>query len=102
MQPCSQKENLKVVAGDIRTAINNLQLCIDVNNKFVDATPLYSSSLVEPYHCLGKLLHAKRFARPIFFFQRQLQEFESCKNRPGINFFMQSELIKDSNLQKAS
>nr|CRZ22570.1 Bm8655 [Brugia malayi] len=46
--------------GDIRTAIHNLQLCIDGRKKFSEICPLHSSTLVDPYHSLGKLLYAKR------------------------------------------
>uniref|UniRef100_A0AAF5PV98 Cell cycle checkpoint protein RAD17 n=2 Tax=Wuchereria bancrofti TaxID=6293 RepID=A0AAF5PV98_WUCBA len=46
--------------GDIRTAIHNLQLCIDGRREFNEICPLHSSTLVDPYHSLGKLLYAKR------------------------------------------
>ncbi|CAG9534975.1 unnamed protein product, partial [Cercopithifilaria johnstoni] len=46
--------------GDIRTAIHNLQLCFDGNGGFNETCYLHSSTLVDPYHSLGKLLYAKR------------------------------------------
>ncbi|VDM95958.1 unnamed protein product [Thelazia callipaeda] len=46
--------------GDIRAAINNMHLCIDDNQKVIETIPLHSSTLVDSYHCLGKLLYAKR------------------------------------------
>ncbi|KAL3994778.1 Rad17 cell cycle checkpoint family protein [Acanthocheilonema viteae] len=46
--------------GDIRTAIHNLQLCFDGNREFDEVCCLHSSTLVNPYHSLGKLLYAKR------------------------------------------
>ncbi|VDK71724.1 unnamed protein product [Litomosoides sigmodontis] len=47
--------------GDIRAAIHNLQLCFDGNRRFNETYCLQSSVLIDPYHCLGKLLYAKRF-----------------------------------------
>ncbi|EFO19997.2 hypothetical protein LOAG_08495 [Loa loa] len=47
-------------SGDIRTAIHNLQLCFDGYREFNEICPLHSSTLVDPYHSLGKLLYAKR------------------------------------------
>lgn len=46
--------------GDIRAAINNLQLSIDEDKRIINILPLHSSALVDSFHCLGKLLYAKR------------------------------------------
>uniref|UniRef100_A0A0R3RXM1 Cell cycle checkpoint protein RAD17 n=1 Tax=Elaeophora elaphi TaxID=1147741 RepID=A0A0R3RXM1_9BILA len=46
--------------GDIRTAIQNLQLCFNGNREFNEISHLHPSTLIDPYHSLGKLLYAKR------------------------------------------
>uniref|UniRef100_A0A8R1TIZ2 AAA+ ATPase domain-containing protein n=1 Tax=Onchocerca volvulus TaxID=6282 RepID=A0A8R1TIZ2_ONCVO len=46
--------------GDIRTAIHNLQLCFDGSREFIEIFPFHSSTLIDPYRSLGKLLYAKR------------------------------------------
>uniref|UniRef100_A0A915PSS3 AAA+ ATPase domain-containing protein n=1 Tax=Setaria digitata TaxID=48799 RepID=A0A915PSS3_9BILA len=60
VSPSQVKRIAEISNGDIRTAIHNLQLCIDDCKKFNEVIPLHSSTLIDPYHSLGKLLYAKR------------------------------------------
>uniref|UniRef100_A0A915AVA1 Cell cycle checkpoint protein RAD17 n=2 Tax=Parascaris univalens TaxID=6257 RepID=A0A915AVA1_PARUN len=47
--------------GDIRCAINNLQLCIGGDGQLLkDAVLFGSSSQTDPFHSIGRMLHGKR------------------------------------------
>ncbi|MFH4979049.1 hypothetical protein AB6A40_005758 [Gnathostoma spinigerum] len=61
----AEKTKIKRIAesadGDIRCAVNNLQLSIDENRSLVNDVKLCSSSSqTDVFHSLGKLLYAKR------------------------------------------
>uniref|UniRef100_A0A0N5AGB4 Cell cycle checkpoint protein RAD17 n=1 Tax=Syphacia muris TaxID=451379 RepID=A0A0N5AGB4_9BILA len=46
--------------GDIRVTLSNLELCLNDDGKLVDIALSSSSSQTDTFHCIGKLLYAKR------------------------------------------
>uniref|UniRef100_F1L066 Cell cycle checkpoint protein RAD17 n=1 Tax=Ascaris suum TaxID=6253 RepID=F1L066_ASCSU len=61
-------------AGDIRCAINNLQLCIGDDGQLLkDAILFGSSSQTDPFHSIGRILHGKRA-------EQDSNEWLECEN----------------------